>query len=345
MRFVHKPIITFLFLLALFVGLTACSQAFASEAAIEEQWAQSAHNDTESASFTSWDDEEPPEIPVDCAKCHSTLGYLDFLGANGTIPGQINHPAPIGTTVECDACHDSAAEARRYVIMPSNAVVTKVGQQANCMECNQGRASSKQLDEQLEGFPQDTVNLDLRLPNIHNNAAAATFYGSIAAGGGEYLDQEYVGKFYHGFDTCITCHDPHTLQVEVDKCSACHFGASTIEGVRNIRLSKIDYDGDGDISEGLSGEIETLQEKLLVMIRLSAATTEGAGLIAYNGNFVNENEETYDTWTPRVLRAAYNYQYAVKDPGSYSHNPKYIMQLLYDSIDDLGGDIRGMNRP
>jgi hypothetical protein len=33
------------------------------------------------------------------------------------------------------------------------------------------------------------------------------------------------------------------------------------------------------------------------------------------------------------------------DPGGYSHNPKYIIQLLYDSIEDLGGTTRGMTRP
>jgi hypothetical protein len=157
--------------------------------------------------------------------------------------------------------------------------------------------------------------------------------------------ENYLARFYHGFDSCITCHDPHTLQVNVEKCSACHLGATTIEGVRNIRLSRIDYDGDGDISEGLLGEIETMQEKLLVAIRLYVVGTDGAENIEYNGRFVNEAGENYVTWTPRLLQAAYNYQYVDKDPGSYSHNPKYIMQLLYDSIDDLGGSTRGMTRP
>jgi hypothetical protein len=44
------------------------------------------------------------------------------------------------------------------------------------------------------------------------------------------------------------------------------------------------------------------------------------------------------------LRAAYNYQDASKDPGAFAHNSTYIMQLLYDSISDLGGDTTGMVR-
>lgn len=334
----------FLFFI-LSIVLAACSRMKSDDKMIEDRWSQSAHNDATSKSFTHWNNEDPPEIPVQCAKCHSTIGYLDFLGANGSSPGQVDQPAPTGTTVECEVCHDPIATTRNFTVMPSGNRINRLGQESNCMECHQGRASSHQVAEAVFGLPEDTVNLDLKLPNIHNNPAGATFYGNIAQGGGEYPSQIYMGKFYHGFDTCITCHDPHTLEVNTENCSACHFGATNLEGVRNIRLSKIDYDGDGNIAEGLSGEIETLQEKLLTLMRLYAATTEGADLIAYEGHFTNENGEDYVTWTPRLLQAAYNFEYAVKDPGSYSHNPKYILQLLYDSIADLGGDTRGLTRP
>ena len=40
-------------------------------------------------------------------------------------------------------------------------------------------------------------------------------------------------------------------------------------------------------------------------------------------------------WTPRLLKAAYNYQVASKDPGKMAHNAKYVIQLMYDSIKDL----------
>ncbi len=41
----------------------------------------------------------------------------------------------------------------------------------------------------------------------------------------------------------------------------------------------------------------------------------------------------------RLLKAAYNYQVSVKDPGAFAHNAKYIIELLYDSIEDLNGKI------
>ena len=44
----------------------------------------------------------------------------------------------------------------------------------------------------------------------------------------------------------------------------------------------------------------------------------------------------FDAWTPRLVKAAYNYQFAKKDPGGYVHNPRYVLQLLHDSVMDLG---------
>jgi hypothetical protein len=53
----------------------------------------------------------------------------------------------------------------------------------------------------------------------------------------------------------------------------------------------------------------------------------------------------YVGWTPRLLQAAYNYQYASKDPGAFAHNSTYVIQVLYDSLEDMGGNVSGMTRP
>jgi hypothetical protein len=37
-----------------------------------------------------------------------------------------------------------------------------------------------------------------------------------------------------------------------------------------------------------------------------------------------------------MLRASYNFQYVAKDPGAYTHNPRYIIQVLHDSLSALG---------
>lgn len=123
-----------------------------------------------------------------------------------------------------------------------------------------------------------------------------------------------------------------------------------------------DYDGDGDTKEGIYGEVATMAEKLLVAVQVYAKDVAGTP-IAYNPGrhpyfFIDANEngvadpdegDRYATWTPRLLQAAYNYQYATKDPGDYAHNGKYILQTLYDSLASLSTqvtvDMTGMVRP
>ena len=63
-----------------------------------------------------------------------------------------------------------------------------------------------------------------------------------------------------------------------------------------------------------------------------------------NGNGVADVDETkfpnrYKAWTPRLLKAAYNYQFITKDPGAYAHNSTYAIELLYDSLSDLGAKV------
>jgi hypothetical protein len=332
----RKSALLLLFIM-LGLGLSSCNQSESSNTEIDVDWQASAHS--------SWYIEETPENPTTCAKCHNALGYLKFLGVEGSSTSQIEAPASTDTTIKCRVCHNEIAEARDFTVMPSGLEIVGLGQESNCLECHQGLASSLQVAETIADVPKDQVNPDLTMPNLHASAPSATFYGTQAQGGAEYPQYQFSSKFYHISDTCATCHDPHTLQVRVDKCSACHLGATSLEGVRNIRLSRIDFDGDGDITEGLAGEINTMMEKLWITMQLYAALTDGADWIAYDGGFLNEAGNKYTTWTPNLLQAAYNYHYVAKDPGSYSHNPKYIMQLLYDSIDELGGSTRGMTRP
>ena len=95
-KLMQSPMAALYILLVFTLPLSACSVVEASDEEIEEQWLTSAHADAESRAFTRWDDDDPAEIPESCAKCHSTYGYRDFLGLDGSTPGQVDQPVPVG---------------------------------------------------------------------------------------------------------------------------------------------------------------------------------------------------------------------------------------------------------
>lgn len=323
-----------------------------------EEWAGSAHNDAKAEAFVHWNEESPAEVPVDCAKCHSTPGYQDFIGADGSEAGKVDKPVPVGTTVQCVACHNDVTLKMTSVVMPSGIELTGLGDEARCMQCHQGRESTISVTKAISDAAVadvDTVSDKLGFKNIHYYAAAATKYGTLAKGGFEYEGKTYDGNFAHvdQYDTCIECHNMHTLKVKVEECSTCHAGVKAVEDLKNVRMagSLVDYDGDGNTEEGIYYEIEGLRDILYQAIQ-AYATEKSEAAIAYdpasypyffsdtNKNGKVDTDEAkgdngFKAWTPRLLKAAYNYQVSVKDPGAFAHGGKYIIELLYDSTEDL----------
>lgn len=334
------------------VCLALCAAGCETKPPEQILWEASAHARSSDDAFTHWDEDDPAEIPADCAKCHSTAGFEDFLGADGSAAGTVDSAVPAGPTVEnnvsCDACHSTEALALDSVTFPSGQQVSGLGSEAICAQCHQGRESGAAVDEAITaaGVDDDTVSAELGFLNIHYYAAAATLYGSDAGGGYEYAGQGYAGVNSHaGNSSCLDCHDPHALSVDITSCQGCHPGTVNPE---DIRLSGEDFDGDGDTSEGLAAEIQGQQANLLAAMQSYADSVAGTA-IAYdpdaypyyfadaNGNgTADEGEERYASWTPRLLRAGYNNHVVEKDPGGYVHNGTYLLELMEDSIADLG---------
>ena len=330
------------------VSCPDCPECPESEVALvpfEAEWAGSPHNNVEAEAFRHWDEDDPAQIPTSCAKCHSTPGYIAFMGADGSQFGTVESAAPIGTTVECAACHNDATLVHDSVVFPSGLELTGLGDQARCMECHQGRSSKVSVDESIAeavGEDLDTVSEDLGFINIHYYAAGATRYGTEVKGGYEYDGLAYDPRFDHveGYQSCINCHDMHTLELKVEECAVCHAGVTSLEDVQMIRFvgSLNDYDGDGDVEEPINEELTGLQELLYASMQAYAAEVAGSSLVydaASYPYFFDHAGEGYAAWTGRLLQAAYNYQVSQKDPGAYAHGGKYIIQLLYDSIADL----------
>lgn len=336
-----------------------CATPVVKDVPFEQAWVNSGHADATAEAFRHWDDSDPKEVPTTCAKCHTPTGYMDFLGADGSTAGVVDNPQPVSNGITCIACHNDAAVALDTVTFPSGAVVSGLGPEARCMVCHQGRESGASVDEDIATNALtetlDTVSEKLSFVNMHYFTAAATQYGSVAGGGYQYAGNTYDGKFQHagGLDTCISCHDQHTLEVKVDVCKECHSNVNSEEDLVNIRMngSLADYNGNGDVTEGIAAEISGLQAMLMQAIQAYGKEVAGTA-IAYdpashpywfndtNGNGTADSDEAtsenaYASWTGRLLKATYNYQMSVKDPGAFAHNAKYVIELLYDSIADL----------
>jgi len=341
---------TLLFLVPVLVGFHLPAHADENAPSVSsavEAWLSSPHADSSSEAFRHWD--EDGEIPPACATCHSSSGFMDYIGADGSAIGQVDTPAAPLSVVECATCHSVPAEAMDSVTFPSGTMISNLESSATCVVCHQGRESTPSVNAAITGLDNDTPSAELNFINVHYRVAAAMLFGTEVKGAYEYDGKVYSGKFSHiaGLDTCSSCHNPHSLEVAQENCVSCH----KVDALSDIRTSQVDYDGDGDLTEGISGEIQSLHQTLGTAIYAYAAEVTDAPIIyatgAYpyffndtNGNGTGDPGETiypnrYASWTPRLLKAAYNYQYIAVDPGAYAHNPHYAIQILIDSIDDL----------
>jgi hypothetical protein len=206
------------------------------------------------------------------------------------------------------------------------------------------------VDAAIGDRDPDAVDAGLAFVNIHANAAAPLLHGAEGGAGYEYAGKSYAGRFAHvpGFNNCVGCHDAHSLRLPADNCGACHLGATSTASLQKVRVSNLDYDGNGDATEGVAQEIDALRERLLETMQRYAAEQTGGGKLTYSKNypyFLGADKQPFAQWTPRLLRAAYNYHVVTKGSGAFAHNPGYTLQLLYDSIEDLGGDLGGAVRP
>ena len=331
--------------------------------------------------FRHWDD--TGSVPAGCAKCHSADGLPEYLANNGTlvvtksgvqITGIVAQP--IANGFACATCHDPSNFPNRRAVVnvpfPNGAQLTfstEKDDQGNlkpvdanlCIECHQGRESTVTVNNYLAGKDVDKADPKIGFRNVHYFAAGATLFGTQAQGAYEYDGQKYNGyNVEHPLNKCTDCHDVHALNVQVEKCAACHANVKTTEDLQNIRMSTVDYNGNGDVTEGIYKEIDSFRTALYAAIQKYAATKAGTPIVydaaSYpyffvadkDGNIVKDdkgNNVGYNAFTPRLLKAAYNYQYSIKDPGAFAHNPTYVLQFLYDSTKDLGGDVSKFTRP
>ncbi|HML14344.1 MAG TPA: polyheme membrane-associated cytochrome C [Xanthobacteraceae bacterium] len=325
------------------------------------------HFNRAARAFHEWDNAK--EIPAVCARCHGANSVPEYLREGK------NSPAPHAKNAfACTNCHADLLSYARHAVakvtFASGITLDSGNNDANlCMTCHQGRESTASVDKAIAGLAPDTPDPKLSFVHVHYFPAGATRYGTEAKVAYEYAGKTYAGRFAHvpSATTCTACHEPHAGEVAVNKCGGCHQGVASRDDLANIRMSsRGDFDGNGR-EEGIARELANLHRELYAAIQQYARTVGGAGIaFTYeeypywytdlNGNGKIDHDEvrpdnTYKAYTPRLLQAAYNYTFVLRDPGAAYHNGRYSLQLIYDSLESLaasgkaGVDMRGKVRP
>lgn len=320
------------------------------QAAAIAAWAGSGHANASSEAFAHWN--EDGKIPPFCSTCHSGAGFRSRYGLDGSQPGPPEQPIPTGGVVDCDTCHNPRLSEVKEVRFPSGLMHPVAPGEASCLSCHQGLAAGALVEKAVADKAEDTPDPDLNFVNPHYAVAASSWLGGYGASGYHYPGKDYSGRFFHArpVASCASCHDPHSLKVQEQTCLTCHEQS----GARDIRLSRLSYDGSGDLSKGISADIAANAGLLRQIFADYAATVAGMPMV-YDGTrypyfFADANADNradqadgkpvpFKSWTPRLLKAAYNWKFVTADPGVYAHNPHYALELLYDSIEDLANSL------
>lgn len=169
----------------------------------------------------------------------------------------------------------------------------------------------------------------------------------------------------------------HNFRPELDDCSSCHKNAqgAPIADFEEIGTPgdywslNVDYDGDG-VGESYREEMDGLMDILVYAMNVYALTTtpirpplmfvpgQTRLSLVTNGCYIQNgctpesvpippstSPPSYAAYDERMVKAAYNWN-AARDRAAAIHNHKYVIQTMYDSIEDMNpASAVGLIRP
>lgn len=283
--------------------------------------------------------EEEAALRASCAKCHNGLYSDDFLNNPEGFQAPSANPTE-SAPVTCAVCHDPHGNANPASLrdasvtdrsLPNGVLVEAAGAGRLCMACHNGRRTNTQVEAQVEEGtehfgPHHSVQGDMLAGVNAYQKVNETFAWSSSR---HILAQ----------DACVTCHNHpipfneetgiaytgHGFTPTVEACAPCHGTLTDFSDVSE----KYDYDGDGDLTEGVQGEVEGLLVALEETILDASASPEQRAIL--------EASFEDSLGSPRVTTVAqraagYNWAFVSYDGSKGVHNATYSIQLLQQSI-------------
>ncbi len=290
----------------------------------------------------------------DCAKCHSTEGFVN-IAVEDTPENIIGSDEPIEMhSVSCAACHDPHHGSEEGLLrtqgdmtLESGAVFADGGKGSLCVICHDSR-----IGEDLENY------IDVNRAGPHYGPQADVMLGINAWDYGmEYSSGESIHKLVVE-DTCVACHmaeTPHeafsmeegpllgghsfklrndrgtpTHEDDIDNvrnsCFPCHLTLDTLDRPTPPRT---DYDGNGR-SEGIQTEVMGLMDQIVSLLKQRYPRLE----IMMNGD-LNVPTSTFQQMTFEEKAAVHNYQLIFRDGSWGIHNPAFVVEVLQRTLNSL----------
>lgn len=287
-----------------------------------------------------------------CQVCHTSTGFKNFVSNPTTYSPANNTFYLTGNQKEllyCWACHKvpglesptpdlrnpgptpfaSSAILSSIQVQQLRTIIDNIGDKGAsniCLTCHSGRNTginvklAANISTTFAGF------------NSHYAAAGGTLFGFIAY---EFEGRTYSRQTIHASfndSPCTACHMPnksHTFEAVVKDssgrivditafdtaCKPCHSDKQALLSLTNQR--KQEYE------EALK-VIQSLLEK------------KGIYWKPTHPYFYDEKGNQYSRWPDKdTLGVAFNLNLLLHEPGAYVHNPRYVKQVIYDSIDFL----------
>lgn len=273
---------------------------------------------------------------VDCKTCHDTTAENDphKTGKDYT-PGSFPLRVPSSTGGDGGTGDQARIEKSSAVGTSDGTLAGEYGKGNVCIWCHKSR---KDVTNYING--DTTITSGYWGP--HEGPQSDIFTGK---GGYHFNGKSYGDSTHQGLEEgCVSCHMPEVADnSDVGNHSfAPQLSACTSSGCHNAN-STPDFDVAGGRTEMTAG-IQRLRETLFNLGYIEGDLSDPA---------MGEDHAAttlQDGGGPLVLTqdhagALYNYFLLARGAAGGIHNPRYVKQLTYDSIEALGGDLTGMTRP
>jgi hypothetical protein len=298
--------------------------------------------------------------PVDLA--HGQLNYQN--SGSGQVSEIVYAGQATVAAVNCGTCHDDSpahdphltggdyvpgafplrvpsAAADFGIVERSSAVGTSTGTPSGnygvgnaCIWCHKSR--------------KDVTNYVLAADNNISSGSWGPHLGPTAdvytgEGGFEFAGSGYTNSSHTNLATgCVQCHMPplaanngigdHSFYPQLSACQQCHAGTQSF-----------------DVLGGQTQVSGMLQRLRVALNDLGMLSRDGVNPL--DEEALADTDFALDEALPQpgvsgaIAGPLYNYFVMARGSALGVHNPSYTQQIVYDSIEGIGGDLAGLTRP